>query len=58
MSIGDKLHKVPYAMGQLERNVSDLFKLVFLATWKYYSTLTLTPKYAGYLKTNECMRGL
>lgn len=54
MSIGNKLHKVPYAMGQLERNVSDLFKLVFLATWKYYSTLTLTPKDADYLKTNEC----
>lgn len=56
MSIGNELHKVPYAMGQRERNLSDLFKLVFLVTWKYYSTLTLTPKYADYLNTNECMR--
>lgn len=39
--------KYPMPMGQPERNLPDLFKPVFLVT------LTLIPKYANYLKTNE-----
>lgn len=53
-----ELYTVPYAMGQPEKNLSDLLKPVFLVTLNYYSTLTFFTKYTDYLKTNGGMDDL